>query len=105
MDAHHLLPKQLLKQEFPHGIDLSDDDEIRATPPVWRAQDAWPHVRPLGELLNDGRLGVPVDRRHHDMVEGKLIQIARGELPAETEAIAGELGLGWYLDRTFGVRA
>jgi hypothetical protein len=104
-DGHHLTPKALLKREFPHGIDLNDDGEIRATAAVWRAQDAWPSVRPLGVLLNDGRNGAPVCRRHHDMVEGRLIRIARAELPAEAEAFAKEIGLGWALDRTFGARA
>lgn len=115
MDGHHLLPKQLLKREFPHGVFLKTSpgfapqaDSIRLPGHVRTVERIVPggvareQTMSLAGLLNDGRIGVPVDRRHHDMVEAKLIRIARVELPPEVEEAAAELGLGWFLDREFG---
>lgn len=91
MDAHHCLPKQLLKREFPHGTLYKN---VNVGPSTIQRKTQ----RTLDALLNDGRNGVPVCRKHHDMIEGRQLVIRRYELPAATVAFAGQLGLGWYLE-------
>lgn len=101
-DGHHVvIPKRLLKYEFPHGAVLYDADAgvwRKIDPRVVYERETDPPRRTLGELMNDGRNGVPVCRRHHDMVEGRQLVIRRDELPPEAVEFSTELGLEWYLD-------
>jgi hypothetical protein len=42
---------------------------------------------------------------HHGMLDAsRTLRIPRHRLPAGLEEFAEELGLGWYLDREYGVR-
>jgi hypothetical protein len=76
----HLLPVQLLKR---HHVYDPDDDR------------AW--VWGCGGLM--GASG------HHGMFDyAKTIRIPRSAIPSKTEALAYEVGLIWYLDRTYGKR-
>lgn len=76
VDAHHVLPKQLLKRE-------------RGT-----AQ--------LGRLLMDGRNGVPVRRFHHDAIEARMIVPSLRAVPREAQEFATEHGLTVHLERIYG---
>jgi hypothetical protein len=87
LDAHHVLPKQLLKREFPRRHVREDGS-----------------VRTLDDLLMDPRNGLLLARYHHDALEARMLVVPRSRLPVRVEEFAGELGLGWYLDRTFGER-
>lgn len=103
LDAHHVLPKRLLKRVFPHGVYFAEGDGWRRTMPdqVGDYSIETGAARSLGDLLNDGRNGIPVCRRHHDLIENCAINLSRGELPHEVEEFAAELGLRWYLERTY----
>jgi hypothetical protein len=94
VDGHHLIGKNRIKQELPSGTMgpylMVDRDPPKEVP-----------GRSLGEILNDGRNGVPACRRHHDLVERALVRIAREELPAEVFEFAAELGLGGWLERYY----
>jgi hypothetical protein len=78
LDAHHVIRKALLRVEFPLGA--------------------------LDQIVWDARNGVPVGRWHHDQVENARARIPRSVMPAGVEEFAAELGLGWRLDRDYGVR-
>jgi hypothetical protein len=73
LDAHHVaVSKQRIKQKF------HPDDDRR------------------GEALMDPRNGVPCCRRHHDLLERRLVVPTRAELPEDAVEFAGEIGmLGW----------
>jgi hypothetical protein len=95
IDAHHVLPKQLLMREFPRGVVLEDGG--------WRAArahetdvDAW---RTLPALLMDARNGMPLRRYHHDALEAKQLVVPWRKLPAPAIEFAGELGLVPDLER------
>lgn len=72
LDAHHLIPKQVLKREFPHGVN---------------------------DLLMDPRNGVLVRRYHHDALEARAAVIPKALLPADALEFVAELGLDWYVDK------
>lgn len=88
LDGHHVLPKQLLKREFQFGT-------------AGRTSDGG--HRSLAELLWDPRVGVPVRRWHHDQWENARLSVPRAVLPAEVETFAEEVGLQWWIERSFGV--
>ena len=75
----HLLPKQLLRREG-HDVLIPD-------PRTW----VWGCGGPMG---NGG---------HHGMLDqSRTLRVPRGALPEELEALAGELGLTWWLEREYG---
>jgi hypothetical protein len=101
VDAHHLLPKQVLKREAPRGIVMFDG--------AW----VWPEVmeahvneegrgnyrrRKLDDLLMDPRNGILVRRYHHDQLERRLRAIPLDKMPADALEFADELGLRWWLE-------
>lgn len=74
----HLIPKQVIKRE----AQLS----------VWDARSwVWGCGGPTG-------VG-----GHHGMLDSsRTLRIPRDRLPAGLEEFAAELGLSWWLDRTYG---
>lgn len=116
MDGHHLaVPKRMLKREFPKQAIWGRPwrqtvREQEAEPLRWHPFDprnddlnrTAPRICDLGDLLNDGRNGVPACRHHHDLLENHILRLRREELPPQAEEFAQELGLGWWLDRSFG---
>jgi hypothetical protein len=78
-DGMHLITKDRIKRHGPYDVACT-----------------------LGEILSDPRLGVWGCRRHHGLVDGRLIVLRRAEVPAHVEEVAAELGLEWCLDRDFG---
>lgn len=111
----HLVPRQLLRREFPEGVAMFDGEWIslrelrrRVDPlgvPLYR-------TRSLRELHDDERSWVPCcggpmgPGGHHGMLDqSRKLRIARADLPVAVERFAAELGLGWWLDREYGQRA
>lgn len=110
----HLIPRQLLKREFPHGASWQEREGRWVNYWPLEAQDAalhgetWPH-RPLRTLMDDTRSWVPCCGGpvglggHHGMLDqSRKLRVARADLPVAVEEFAAELGLTWYLDRTYG---
>lgn len=77
----HLLPRQLLKRNG--YADLVDD------PRTW--------VVGCGGIM--GNAG-----HHGQLDQSRTLRIPREAIPAETEALAEELGLSWWLGREYGER-
>lgn len=74
----HILPRQLLKREgHPEAVH-----DPRASVPACG--------------------GITGCSGHHGRLDGYQLTVPRTALPGGTEALAHELGLGWYLDRRFG---
>jgi hypothetical protein len=103
--AAHLIPRQLLKREFPNGA-VKDGDRWR---PLTRCEDRYDlKFRSLTALIHDPRSFVPCcggpmgNAGHHGALDvSKRLRIARADLPAGVEEYAAELGLTWYLERTY----
>jgi len=107
----HLIPQQLLKREFPNGAVWTEHGWKPATAAQKKALRACTDgsYRPLLSLLADsaswvwacgGPSGVG---GHHGMLDyARTLRIPRYRLPERTEEFAQDLGLGWWLDRTYG---
>jgi hypothetical protein len=109
----HLIPRQLLKREFPKGAVL---ETVVGGEKKWVR---WHHgnrfgdgFRTLQQLCDDERSWVPccggiagVSGHHGQLDTSRKLRIARAELPPAVEEFAAELGLTWYLDREYGVVA
>lgn len=93
LDAHHVLPKQRIKREFPSGATVGPDGVLR---PVRAVEDA---EVTLDALLADARNGVPVCRRHHDLLEGRRVRLPRRTLDGDFPAFLATLGLGWWEEK------
>lgn len=75
----HLIPKALLKRE---GLEEF-------------ARDPRGFVWACGGIMGEGG--------HHGMLDtSRKLRIPRSELPAAIETMAAELGLTWWLTRTYG---
>lgn len=100
LDGHHLIRKNRLKQEYPHGAFFESD---KAHPVLLTSNpELVTHSGiSLGGILEDPRNGILVCRRHHDMVEGGQVTILRDELPPRVFDFAEEYGLAGWLDRYF----
>lgn len=109
VDAHHVLSKQFLGREFPHGAwRMAGGDLVRAyhsrridVPDMVRAVIGDPEARQvsLGALLMDRRNVVPVRRYHHDAIERRMWSPLIEQVPAPVIEFAAELGVGWQLER------
>lgn len=102
VDAHHLIAKQTLKREFPEGVVMFDGAWTRAWPDLIAPEGRGNYRhRSLVQLLMDPRNGIPLRRWHHDELEQRRARLTRRDLTADMEQFAVELGLGWYLERTY----
>lgn len=106
VDAHHVLPKQLLKREFPGGVVLFDGRAegvpVRFNPDVELTDTVTFERRSLDALLMDGRNGVIVRRFHHDAIEGRAVVPSLRAVPLQAREFAAELGLEHHLERIYG---
>ncbi len=98
----HLIPRQLLKREYPYGMVVVDGVRERA---LRRERP----TRTLRELCEDENGWVPCCggsmgcSGHHGMLDySRTLRIPRDRLPAAVEQFAAELGLAWFLDREYG---
>jgi hypothetical protein len=83
MQKAHLIRQQTIRRELRWR---NDGEDVAAT--LW-----------------DERVWRAACYRHHTMLDqARTLRIPRSAIPAETEAYAGEFGLGWWLDRTYGLR-
>lgn len=112
VDAHHVLPKRVIKTEFPHGVYTSfDGTAIPMLPAREIGDENWrrfreshfggaleERTRELDELLMDPRNGILVRRFHHDALEHRTLAIPVALLPADTLEFVDELGLRWWLE-------
>lgn len=104
----HLIPRQLLKREFPHGVVLDGDRWRR----LERNEDRYDLAhRTLRELVDDERSWVPCcggamgNAGHHGALDvARTLRVPRGRVPSWVESFAAELGLTWWLDREYGER-
>jgi hypothetical protein len=109
-DPCHLVPKRLLRREFPHGLlRLVDDDPAAAFRAIGAAEPLGTEYvqRSLELLLRDPRIIVEGCRRHHGLLDvAKKLRIPRDRLPVGVEEFAEELGpaITAWLDTEYGVR-
>lgn len=101
LDAHHLVPKQRIKREF-HRLNPLDEWPVRINRAWADGGSEFVSWESLAAMLMDARNGVIVCRRHHDLLERRLVVPARAELPRGVEEFAAVVGMGWSLDRDYG---
>lgn len=101
VDAHHVLPKQKIRRQFPWGAWRADDGTLTPIP----RHDAHDERRPvdvgLGNLLMDPRNGVMLGRWHHDQLEARAWRPTFDAWPADVFEFAAELGMIPALERTY----
>jgi hypothetical protein len=105
----HLIPRNKLALEFPHGAAWLPDGAARQVPDDLRDLGPSGSFMPLRGLQDDPRCwvygcgGAMGPGGHHGRFkpDGPL-PIPRRLLPAGLEEFAAELVLGWWLDRTYG---
>jgi hypothetical protein len=107
----HLISKDRIKKEFPHGAVFYEGTWLRQLPMDAPLDRHTPYKRrSLHALLNDPRVwvwgcgGAVGLSGHHGMLDSsRKLRISRYKLPPALEEYAAELGLGWELDRLYGV--
>lgn len=104
-DAHHVLPKRLLKDRFPLGAQLTwheTPEGLGIWQPVERGVDPDGPTLTLDDLLMDTRNGVAVRRYHHDAIENRMIFPSVRGLPKEARDFARVHDLWHELERIYG---
>lgn len=104
----HLIPRQLIKREFPYGALFDDGRWRRAT----RYEDRYDLAhRTVDELINDERTWVPCcgglqgNSGHHGQLDhSRTLRITREQLPAMVRHFAEELRLTWWIEREYPER-
>jgi hypothetical protein len=94
VDAHHLIPKQVLKREA--GAPIPGMLRLAVAPECAPGEEAF---RELDAALMDPRNGVLVRRYHHDALEARRIVVPKRLWPVDALEFAEELGLGWWVDK------
>lgn len=93
VQRHHAIRAQVIRRMLAPGrAHLMLDDELRAA----KAE--------LNRALNDSRNLLDVCKRHHDLFHAARFAVPREGLPEGLEAFAVDFGLGWELDRQYGLR-
>ena len=83
----HLLPKQKIRQEInARRLTKAEKQELYWDPRCW--------VPACGGPTGIGG--------HHGLLDGLKLTVPRAALPEGLEEFAAELGLSWWLDRTYG---
>jgi hypothetical protein len=95
----HLIPRQKIKQAVRGNHYFPESHKVSAVEQQQRAIRDW---------LDDPRSWVPCCggpmglSGHHGMLDvSRKLRISRDVLPAAVEEFAAELGLMWWLDRTY----
>jgi len=109
----HLVERQLIRKEFPYGAAITPDGNLVPAP----RRDLWPTeagiyvgMVPKRDLMVDPRSyvwacgGAMGNSGHHGAFDSYQLVVLRQHIPQETEQYCAELGLGWYLDRRYGLR-
>lgn len=101
----HLIPRQLLRREFPHGVLFDDGRWRKAT----RYEDRYdlPH-RSANDLADDERTWVPCcggpqgNGGHHGQLDhSRTLRIIRQDLPTTVTDFAAEFSLMWWIEREY----
>lgn len=100
-DAHHVIPQQRIRGEYPRGAMLHGLSGL-LLPILKGYEPPEAMVVPLDDLLGDPRNGVCLARFHHAMLENHRVFIRREWLPVDAEAFADLVGLQWVLSREYG---
>jgi hypothetical protein len=107
IQAAHIVAKRHVKREYPMGVEWRDG---------WVRADHWSlldetTLRSLDEIVYDPRNGLPACGRHHHLVDSKVIQFGRQDLPMsdqcayEVEAFITDYpALRSYFEREYGER-
>lgn len=100
----HLLPRQRLRREFALGVVLEDGKWRK----LKRTEDRYElPYRNLRALIDDPASWVPCCGGptgiggHHGDLDGLRLRLSREQLPEAFIWFCEELGLGWYVDRTY----
>lgn len=98
----HLLPRQVLRREFPYGVVCEDDRWRRLS----RYEDRYDLAhRSVNDLIEDPRSWVPCCGGptgiggHHGRLDGKQMRVT--DLPIGFIEYCAELDLGWYVARYY----
>lgn len=101
----HLIPRQLLKREFRWGCVYEGGSWWKLE--RGEEQHGLPY-RSVDDLIADERSWVAIcgglhgSSGHHGMLDtARTLRIGREELPEDFVTFCEELGLGWYIDRTY----
>jgi hypothetical protein len=105
----HLIPKALLKREFPHGAVRLDGHWHRLTRATPAKERVGLQYWRLSQMCSDPRswvlgCGGPMGvSGHHGRLDvSRTLRVPRALLPAAVEEFAAEYGLTWWLTRTYG---
>lgn len=101
----HLIPRQVLRREFPHGVVL-DDGRWRK---LGRNEDRYDLLHhSVADLIDDPRSWVPMcggpmgNSGHHGMLDtARTLRIKRERLPEGFLLFCDELGLTWFIERIY----
>lgn len=103
-EAHHLVPKQQLRREYPFGgVVQAETNCLRRA--ERRVEYPAPLFVSLEELLTDAANGVCLGSWHHAQVENRRCAIPRGMLGLRAEEFAEAVKLEHVLDRLYGMVA
>lgn len=98
----HLIPRQLLRREFPYGVVCEDDRWRR----LGRCEDRYDLAhRSVSDLVNDPRSWVPCCGGltgiggHHGRLDGR--QMSLGQIPNGFMEFCDELGLRWFIEKRY----
>lgn len=106
----HLLPRMVLKKEFPYGVIEGVDGSWRPSPNRSSAFVEGLSYRSLRSLIKDpaswvwGCGGPTGLGGHHGQFDTLRLAVLRERVPEALEVFAAELGIAWWLDRRFGRR-
>ena len=56
------------------------------------------------EAIWDERVVRAICSRAHRALDARICSLTRDQIPSETEQYAAEVGMAWWLDRTYGIR-
>ena len=106
--AAHLLPRQLLRREYRYGCV----EEGGRWWPLERGEERHDlPYRSLDDLIRDPRSVVPMcgglhahGGHHGQVVQPPTLRVAREELPEDFIEYVEELGLLWWIERTYKER-
>ena len=110
----HLIPKQRIAREFPHGAYRTEAGAWRPVPRGTvdiRELGLTGEFLPLDGIVWDRRVWVPMcggpmgNAGHHGMLDAggvNRLRIERAWLPAAVEEFAVEFGLEWSLEADYG---
>lgn len=101
----HLIPCQLLRREFPHGVLLEKGRWRRAE----RYEDRYElPYRSASDLADDERSWVVCcggphgNGGHHGQLDfSRTLRVSQQELPNAVREFADELGLMWWIEREY----